>query len=524
MFKFRLIQNQRGMSLIEIMIATSMAIALSVGVMKVNQTASKGVAASKASASVVELEAMLKRKLSSAENANETFYRVGSGAGNKFNGGGGLDVTSNVTTSMTMIKTPFSSGDPEIEEGKVVPDFPEWKVISIDMLAFNNGNASSSVVGFCNIEIVLERVGSKNYSGAKNRKITIPMTCEVNNTTSKRLSNLYSTGEEDADELYWKRNEVSGDPTPSNNYLYLEHPGIGGEAKVKVGIGGGVSGPSVLAALTVDPGASQQDPHGSSARLGIHLPTNASILFGDASTTSSANLYYGTSGSNTLDSDGSFQAVNNVGAATMSATTATFTTANIATIQGNLIRGNGVDKVNQIFVDKIGSSTIPASQIWATNVNGSLTTPSDERFKKEITEIESASDALSQVRAVSYYMRKDEFPTRGFDDKIHYGVIAQEIIQLFPNLVRGSEEEFYAVNYVEFVPLLIRAHQEHSQQIRDNLEKYMLMNNGFSRKIASIEAKNLELESRVQKLEAQNEALLNELSEIKKMLLDMKKD
>ena len=42
----------------------------------------------------------------------------------------------------------------------------------------------------------------------------------------------------------------------------------------------------------------------------------------------------------------------------------------------------------------------------------------------------------------------------------HIGLIAQELRELYPNLVEESQDGYLAVNYVELVPVLIRAIQE----------------------------------------------------------------
>ncbi len=503
---FKFIKSQNGFSLVEVMVATGMAIALSVGVMKVNQTAQQGVASSNASRSLQELEATLKRKLSTPDIANNALYD----GTNRF-GDGSLDASSNITSAITMVHTGYSSS-PELEEGEIVSSSPEWKVTSISMMAFNNGG-SASLTGFCNLEVLLEKVAkTKNKIGGNERRLLIPMTCIVNNTTDNDVVDLSATGEEGEDELYWKRVESS--PT----YLFLEHNGIGSTAQVKIGSGSAVANASVLGALVLDPASdgSQNDPQTSAAFMALQLPNMATITFGDASSAAnSTNLYYNSSTSNTLDSDGSFQAAGNIGGASVSGTSAAFGT--VSANEMNVQSGAGA-----IYVNNLGSSANRVNQIWANNVNGSTTTPSDERLKKDINDISSASDVLSNIRPVTYYMRDEEFPEYNFDKKLHYGVIAQEVAKVIPELaVKLNGATHFSVNYTEFIPLLIKGHQEQKVQIQDNFEKFILMQNGISRKIASVEAK---LEKRIDQLEVENNELKAELNEIRAMLLEIQKN
>ena len=49
--------------------------------------------------------------------------------------------------------------------------------------------------------------------------------------------------------------------------------------------------------------------------------------------------------------------------------------------------------------------------------------------------------------------------------KRHFGVSAQELQQLFPNLVEEGQDGYLAVNYIELVPVLIRSIQELKQEL-----------------------------------------------------------
>lgn len=47
----------------------------------------------------------------------------------------------------------------------------------------------------------------------------------------------------------------------------------------------------------------------------------------------------------------------------------------------------------------------------------------------------------------------------------HYGLIAQELQQLYPNLVKESQDGYLTINYIEIIPLLIRSVQELKAEI-----------------------------------------------------------
>ncbi len=117
------------------------------------------------------------------------------------------------------------------------------------------------------------------------------------------------------------------------------------------------------------------------------------------------------------------------------------------------------------------------------HVGGFITTDqavvvqSDERIKKEFEEIPRASESLEEISGYYYFMRHEEFPNKNYSDKRQIGVIAQEIEKIYPEAVIEGSDGIKAVNYQMLVPVLIQAHKEQEEKIKeqqrrlDNLEK-----------------------------------------------------
>lgn len=72
---------------------------------------------------------------------------------------------------------------------------------------------------------------------------------------------------------------------------------------------------------------------------------------------------------------------------------------------------------------------------------------SDLRLKKNINSIENVLSKLNLLRPVTYNMRADEFPEYGFRPSTAYGLIAQEVEQIFPQLVSTDEPGYKTVKY-----------------------------------------------------------------------------
>ena len=81
---------------------------------------------------------------------------------------------------------------------------------------------------------------------------------------------------------------------------------------------------------------------------------------------------------------------------------------------------------------------------------------SDEKLKKDISTIDGALDKVKQLRGVDYTWKESEEKSKG--------VIAQELQEVFPELVSESESGL-SVNYNGIIGVLIEAIKEQQKQI-----------------------------------------------------------
>ena len=65
---------------------------------------------------------------------------------------------------------------------------------------------------------------------------------------------------------------------------------------------------------------------------------------------------------------------------------------------------------------------------------------------------------------------KEKTQNYNFDHPLYFGFSAQEIEKTFPHLVTSYENGYLALNYTEFIPILIKALQEQNAKIIE-LEK-----------------------------------------------------
>lgn len=113
-------------------------------------------------------------------------------------------------------------------------------------------------------------------------------------------------------------------------------------------------------------------------------------------------------------------------------------------------------------------NTFTATQTFQSDVSilGNLGTTSisqlsDIRMKENIKQL--SSDIIDDVKTYSFTMKNAKN-----NNKTHYGVIAQELQQLAPELIEENENQHYlSVNYIELIPMLIHRVQQQQQQINE---------------------------------------------------------
>ena len=93
---------------------------------------------------------------------------------------------------------------------------------------------------------------------------------------------------------------------------------------------------------------------------------------------------------------------------------------------------------------------------------------SDLRWKENVYSIENALTRITKLRGVHYKWKLgDETESKGFDNKVHYGVIAQEVENYFPEIIDPVLEKQKRINngYNGFVGIFIEAIKEYQNML-----------------------------------------------------------
>jgi hypothetical protein len=147
--------------------------------------------------------------------------------------------------------------------------------------------------------------------------------------------------------------------------------------------------------------------------------------------------------------------------------------------------------------------TVPVPDRWAgyfdgdvkITGSGSVTgmwTTSDKRFKKDVTSLIGVTEKLKKVGGYTYSFKTEEYKSSGFDGRKHIGVLAQEIKEVFPELVKEDGNGFYAVDYQGLVPVLIEGFKEQQKQI-EKLENALQTAISKNDQLRSTPSQNIDL-------------------------------
>jgi len=117
-----------------------------------------------------------------------------------------------------------------------------------------------------------------------------------------------------------------------------------------------------------------------------------------------------------------------------------------------------------------GTSVTYALRVAGDAYSTGSWTSSDLNLKKNIADAAGPAAKLFQLRGVSYEWKREENPDREFTAGVQYGLIAQELEKVFPEMVKTDENGEKAVAYYQLIPLLLEAVKKQQEQI-DTLQK-----------------------------------------------------
>ena len=92
---------------------------------------------------------------------------------------------------------------------------------------------------------------------------------------------------------------------------------------------------------------------------------------------------------------------------------------------------------------------------------------SDRRLKENITPITSALDYINRLNPVTYnWNAKAKELNSNKPNSLDYGLIAQEVESVLPNIVHGIfDDKYKSIDYIKLIPIMVGAIKELKQEI-----------------------------------------------------------
>ena len=110
---------------------------------------------------------------------------------------------------------------------------------------------------------------------------------------------------------------------------------------------------------------------------------------------------------------------------------------------------------------------------------------SDKRFKTNIESIENGLVEITKLRGVRYEFNQSFLRKIGEESGPKIGFIAQEVQEVFPELVHQDNEGYLAVNYVAMIPMLVEAIKQQNNELEELRAQIQTLEEGSPRSLNS---------------------------------------
>jgi hypothetical protein len=143
--------------------------------------------------------------------------------------------------------------------------------------------------------------------------------------------------------------------------------------------------------------------------------------------------------------------------------------SHVIRIGGNTALGDPATQT-AFFASGIGNATVSGVPVLVNTSTGQLgVASSSRRFKEDIQDMADASDGLMRLRPVTFRYKQP------FDDgakPIQYGLIAEEVAEVYPDLVaRSADGRIETVKYQLLDPMLLNEVQKQQAEIKSLQER-----------------------------------------------------
>lgn len=161
---------------------------------------------------------------------------------------------------------------------------------------------------------------------------------------------------------------------------------------------------------------------------------------------------------------------------------------------GNVAIGNG---------DPTEKLTVHGNVCYTGAIGGC----SDLRYKTNLSPLSNSLNKVLQMNGFYYFWKRDAYPEKDFSDKRQIGFSAQELEELFPEIVLTDAKGYKSVDYSRMTPVLVEAIKEQQIQIDQQQEQ-----------IDAFLYRDKKQQHQIDQQQIQNDQQQNEFDELKKLV------
>jgi hypothetical protein len=157
---------------------------------------------------------------------------------------------------------------------------------------------------------------------------------------------------------------------------------------------------------------------------------------------------------------------------------------------------NGGVGIGDVTAAAVGTNKLYVNGALYVNGSAGGTTSwnsSDSRFKKDIDSIDNSLSLIKKLNGRKYHFNEDFMKKTGEDNRQNYGFVAQEVIEVIPELVKQTNDSIksFLINYQGFIPIIVEALKQQQTQI-ETLQKIAV---AHEEEIISLKEKLKEIKS-----------------------------
>ena len=216
-----ILKNQKGMSLVEVMVAAAVSIVISMGIVKINETGQKAI--TKVSTDIdlnIWTTGVLHKELGNEGTCTENFKGVNVSSVNTTIGDSKVIFKGERTEDYPLVTNLLDGNGgrakvPLIQDGMTIGNGDTWEITDARLLRFTSD--STTVKGVCELRVTLDR--KRKASGSSDKTIITKLDCTVDKLSAPQLiTKCVFAGAEANPSLWFEANSGGTD------YIYRDSP------------------------------------------------------------------------------------------------------------------------------------------------------------------------------------------------------------------------------------------------------------------------------------------------------------